>query len=189
MANEVLLKVGTQISFADHAGDFNAAAGTSLEQGTPTNVDLATASVSDAAGVNSDKVDLGATRAAQYAVDAALEFAATPAAGEVVELYWSASPDATAANGNPGKPDGVDGAYTGDGAGTLAESVKQMQLIGVFVCTDLPTATGVQVGHVGVFSPAHRYGQLVLVNNSGAAMHSDDVENHVVMTPIVDEIQ
>lgn len=189
MANEVLLKTGTQLSFADHANDFSPAAGTKLETGTPTDVDMATASVSDAAAVNSDKVDLGATRAAQYSVDAAIEFAATPTAGSVVELYWSPSPISIAGTGNPGKPDGVDGAYTGDGAGAVGESVKQMQLIGFFACTDLPTATGVQVAHVGIFTPAQRYGQLVVVNNSGVALHSDDVETHVVMTPIVDEIQ
>lgn len=189
MPNEILIKVGTQLSFADHAGDFAPAAGTKLETGTPTDVDLATASVSDAAAVNSDKVDLGATRAAQYSVDAAIEFAATPTAGSTVDLYWSPSPISAAGNGNPGKPDGVVGAYTGDGAGTVAESVKQMQFIGFFVSTDLPTATGVQVAHVGIFTPSQRYGQLVLVNNSGAALHSDDVETHVVMTPIVDEIQ
>ncbi len=189
MPNEVLLKVGTQISFADHAGDFAPAAGTTLETGTPTDVDLATASLANGSAVNSDKVDLGATRAAAYSVDAALEFAATPTAGFGVEMYWSGSPNSTAANGNPGKPDGVDGAYTGDGGGTVAESVRQMQWIGTFVCTDLATGTGVQVAHVGIFSPAHRYGQLVMVNNSGAAIHSDDVENHVVFTPIIDEVQ
>ncbi len=186
--NEVLLKTGTQLSFADHAGDFLPAAGTTLETGTPTDVDMATASLANGSAVNSDKVDLGATRAAQYSVDAAIEFAATPVAGDVVELYWSPSPIAAAANGNPGKPDGVDGAYTGDGGGTVAESVLQMQIIGFFVCTDLATAS-VQVAHVGVFTPAQRYGQLVVVNNSGAAFFTDDVESHVVMTPIIDDIQ
>lgn len=189
MANEVLLKVGTQLSFADHGGDFSPTAGTTLETGTPTDVDMATTDLADGSAVNSDKVDLGATRAAQYSVDAAFELAATPTAGEPIELYWSPSPISAAGNGNPGKPDGVDGAYTGDGAGSVAESVLQMQLIGFFISTDLPTATGVQVAHVGVFTPAHRYGQLVVVNNAGAAFHSDDVECHVVMTPIIDEVQ
>ncbi len=189
MPNEVLVKVGTQLSFADHAGDFAAAAGTSLEVGTPTNVDLATASLANGSAVNSDKVDLGATRAASFSCMAALEFAATPTAGATVDFYWSPSPQSTAANGNAGKADGVDGAYTGDGGGTVAESVRQMQRIGSFICTDLATATGVQVAYVGTFSPAERYGQLVLVNNSGAALHSDDVENHVVLTPVIDEIQ
>lgn len=189
MPNEVLVKSGTQISFADHVGDFSPTAANVIEAGTPTNVDLTLASLADGAGVNSDKVDLGATRAPRYSVDACLEFAATPTAGEVVELYWSPSHNATAANGNPGRADGVDGAYTGDGGGTLAESVLQMQLVGTFVCTDLPTATNPQIAHIGVFEPAARYGQLIVKNESGAALHIDDVEMNIVMTPIIDEIQ
>jgi len=191
MANEILLKVGTQLSFADHAGDFGPAAGTTLEAGGQTDVQMQTASLANAAAVNSSKADLGALRAARYSVDAALEFAATPVSKSTVDFYWSPSPIATAGNGNPGKPDGVDGAYTGDGAGSIAEGavLQQMQYIGSFVTSDLPTATGVQVAHVGIFTPAHRYGQLVIVNNSGIALHSDDVENHVVFTPIVDEVQ
>ena len=47
MANEILQKVGTQISFADHAGDFSPTAANDLEQGTPTNAQLALASVAD----------------------------------------------------------------------------------------------------------------------------------------------
>ena len=53
------------------------------------------------------------------------------------------------------------------------------------MCTDLAT-TGVQVAHVGIFTPAHRYGQLVVVNNAGAAFHSDDVETHTVITELQD---
>lgn len=193
--NKVLIAQGgtvadeKQISFADHAGDFSATAANVIEVGAPRDVDLALASLADGAGVNSDQVDLGATRAARYSVDAALEFAATPTAGEVVELYWSPSANSTVSAGNPGNPDGVDGSYTGDGGGTLAESVLQMQHIGDFVCTDLETSGGVQIAHVGIFSPAQRYGQLIVKNASGAAIHSDDVECNIVFTPMTDDIQ
>lgn len=187
MPNEILLKVGTQISFADHAGDFSPTAANSLEQGTPTDVQLSLASVADTAARQSAKVDLGATRAALYSVMAAFELAATPTAGEVIELYWAASPDSTAANGNPGGVSGSDAAYAGYSS-NLAASVKQLLFIGSFICTVQVTTT-VQIAYVGVFSPPERYGSLIVKNESGAAFHSDDVECHVVFNPIVDEIQ
>ena len=188
MTNEILLKVGTQICFADHGTDFvGGAAKTSLEQDTPTDVQIDLTSLANGAGRESAKVDLGETRAAQYSVMASFEFAATPTTGDLVELYWAPSPDATAANGNPQNIDGVD-ATAPSGIGTLAELVRVCQLIGYFICTD--DATGaVQTAYVGTFSPAERYGILIVKNESGAAFHSDAVETHIVFNPIVDELQ
>jgi len=187
MPNEVLLKVGTQLSFADHAGDFAPTAANDLEQGTPTNVQLALASVGDTAARQSAKADLGATRAASYTVMAALELAATPTAGDLIELYWAPSPDPTAANGNPGGVSGSDAAYSGYSS-NLADSVRQLMRIGAFVCTAQATAT-VQVSYCGRFSPPERYGSLIVKNESGAAFHSDDVECHIVFDPVIDEVQ
>lgn len=187
MANEVLQKVGTQISFADHAGDFSPAAQTSLEQGTPTDVQISLASLADGSGRESAKFDFGATRARSYSVMASIEFAATPTTGEVVEFYLAPSPDSTAANGNPNNIDGADAAAP-SGIGTLAELVKACQFIGSFTCTDDAT-TAVQTAYCGKFEPKERYGILIVKNETGAAFHSDDVEIHVVFNPIVDEIQ
>ena len=187
MANEILEKVGTQIVYADHAGDFSPAAQTSLVQGSPTNRQLSLASVADTAGRESNKVDLGATRASKYSVMASFEFAATPVTGELVELYWAPSPDSNDANGNPMSIDGVDAAAP-SGIGTLAELVAVCQFIGVFVCTNDATAA-VQTAYIGTFSPAERYGTLIVKNESGAAFHSDDVECHVVLDPIITEVQ
>ena len=187
MANEVLFKErASQFSFADHANDFSPAAGTSLEQGTPTNVDMAMASVSSNAGRNSDKFDFGATFAMLFAIISALEFAATPTDGNPVNYFLAPSNDSVAANGNPGGADGVDGAYAG--GGDLASGLKQLMHIGSFINTSQATAT-VQVAFVGVFQPPMRHGQLILENQSGAAMHSDDVEIHTVFDPIITEIQ
>ena len=186
--SEVLLKVGTQISFGDHAGDFvGGATKSSIEIGTPTDVQLALASVGDTAGRESAKVDLGATRARQFSVMASFEFALTPVTGELVELYWAPSPESVAANGNLMNIDGVDAAAV-SGIGTLAELVAVSQPIGVFVCTNDAT-TNVQTGVIGIFSPAERYGILIVKNESGAAFHSDDVECNIVFNPIIDDIQ
>jgi len=190
MANKILISEqdGTpkQICFADHATDFNPT-GTSLEFGTPTDCQIILAALADGAARQSAKVDLGAERAEVYKVRAAFEMAATPVAGDMIELYWSPSSSSTAANGNAGGVSGTDAAYAGYSA-NLAASVKQLDMIGVFVCTAQITGT-VQVAEVGVFSPAERYGSLVVKNESAAAFHSDDVECHVVFDPVVPEIQ
>jgi hypothetical protein len=183
----VTLTVGTQISFGDHAGDFaGGAAKTSIEQGTPTDVQLSLASVANTAGRESANFDFGANRAPKYSIMATLEFAATPTSGAEVELYLAPSPDATAANGNPMQIDGADAAAP-SGIGTLAELVAACKPIGTFKCTDDAT-TNVQVAYCGTFSPPERYGILIVKNESGAAIHSDDVECNIIFTPISPDV-
>jgi len=184
MVNEVLQKVGTQLSFADHAGDFNPTAVNDLQQGTPTDVQIALASLADGSARQSAKADFGATRARAYSVMAAIE-TGVATSGDVIEFYWAPSPDPTAANGNPGYVSGSDSAYDG-GVAELAEGLEQLQFIGSMVCS---ADAAVQIALIGILLPSDRYGTLVIVNQSGASLHTDDVESHVVFTPIVDEIQ
>jgi len=176
-----------QICFADHAGDFNPTAANNLQFSTPTTCQLSLASVADTAARQSTKVDLGANRAPTYKVRAAFEMAATPTAGDMIELYWAPSSSATAGTGNAGAVSGADGAYTGYSS-NLAASVRQLEFIGIFICTAQITGT-VQVAECGIFVPSERYGSLVVKNESNAAFHSDDVECHVVFDPIVPESQ
>lgn len=187
LPDSFLAVVGTPLSFADHAGDFSPAAGSSLEHGTPTDVQLSLASVANNAARQSAKADLGANRPEAFAVYAAFEFAATPTAGNVVELWWNPSHSSTAANANVGGCSGSDAAYAGYSS-NLDASIKQLQYIGDFVCTAQATAT-VQVARVGTLYPEQRYGSLVVYNKSGAAFHSDDVECHVVFEPLLPQIQ
>lgn len=121
---------------------------------------------------------------------AALEYATAPTAGETFSCYLAPSPDATAANGNPGGVSGSDSAYTGTAGDTLANSLKQLTYIGRMSLTVDSTGT-VQVGVIAQeFQPPYRYGTLVCVNDSAAdALHSDAVEIHIVFDPIIDEIQ
>jgi len=187
MANEVLQKAGTQLVFADHATDFvGGAAKTSLEV-AGTDVQLDTTDLANTAGRESAKVNLGTTRARQYSLMGSFEFAATPVTGEHVDFYWAPSPISTAANGNPMSIDGVDAAAP-SGIGTLAELIAVCQFIGSFIVTNDPT-TAVQTGYIGTFSPTEQHGILLVVNESDAAFHSDAVETHFVMTPIIDEVQ
>ena len=189
MANEVLVKQGTQIRFFVTGSFSPADAGTNFTVGTPTDVVLTLASVVDAAGRQSTKVDLGATRAAQYSVFGAVDFTGeTPTAGTTVDYYWAPSASTTQGTGNIAGNSGADAAAPGGALGsiTLAEFILQCQFIGSLVCHD---GASVQNGYVGTFSPSERYGQLIVVNNSGDAFEADDVEMHQVMNPIIDEIQ
>lgn len=180
-----------QIVFADHATDFGPAAAKDLRITTDASKELdcqlLLASLADDAARQSTKVDLGENRAEEYKVRAAFEFAATPVAGETVELYWAPSHSATAGNGNPGNATGADAAYAGYSS-NLDASLKQLEFLGSFVVTAQPTAT-IQTAEVTVFSPSERYGSLIVVNRSGAAFHSDDVECHVVFDPVIREQQ
>jgi len=185
MANEIRQKVGTQILFADHAGDFAATAANNLEQGTPVDVQLTLASL--AAGRQSARFDFGATRARAYSIMAALEFAATPVAGSVVRFYLAPSPDPTGTDGNPGGVGASDAAYAGYSS-NLEASLLQLLPIGTFVATAQATGT-VQVAHCGTFVPPERYGALIVVCDANTDLHSDDVESHIVFNPIVDEVQ
>jgi len=187
LPDSFLAVVGTPLVFADHAGDFAPTAANSLEHGTPTDVQLSLASVANNAARQSAKADLGANRAEAYAAYAAFEFAATPTAGNVVELWWNPSHSTTAGTANVGGCSGSDAAYSGYSS-NLDASIKQLQYIGDFVCTAQATAT-VQVVRVGVLYPEHRHGSLVVYNRSGAAFHSDDVECHVVLDPLLPQIQ
>jgi len=191
MVNKILVTEmdGTpeQICFADFGGDFNPTAANDLRFSTPTSSQIILAGLADGAAAQSAKVDLGEKRAEVYKVRAAFEMAATPVSGDVIELYWASSSSSTAANGNAGGVTGASGTYAGYSA-NLAASVKQLDFIGVFVCTVQTTAT-VQVAEVGMFTPSERYGSLVVKNESAAAFHSDDVESHVVFDPIVPEVQ
>jgi hypothetical protein len=190
---DVLITVGTQIVFADHAGDFSPATNADLREGSPTTVQLALASVAAAAARQSAKVDLGASRAPDYSVMGVFEVASAAAvAGERIALWWGPSPDATAAVANPGGISGTDSAYTGTALSTMANSLFQLQFIGAHVATLDDTADGIpyQIGVISSsFVPAARYGSLVVVNNLTGAFHSDDVEMHVVFIPNIPQVQ
>jgi hypothetical protein len=48
----------------------------------------------------------------------------------------------------------------------------------------------VQIGHVGILRPPHRYGSLIVKNECGQTIcDTDDIEAHVVLSPIIPEIQ
>ena len=190
MANEILLKVDTpQIRFFVTGSFSPADAGTNFTVGTPTDVVLTLSAVADGAGRQSAKVDLGALRASYYEVLGCVDFTGeTPDASGSIDYYWAPSTNATAANGNVAGNSGGDAACPGGALGsiTLAEFLLQCQFIGTLATHN---GASVQNGFISVFSPGSRYGQLIVVNNSGDAFEADDVEMHQVFNPIVAEVQ
>lgn len=189
MPNEVLIKQGLQIRFLV-AGSFSPVdPATNYTVGTPTDVVLTLSAVADAAARQSTKIDLGATRAAQFSVFGCVDFTGeTPTAGNSVDYFWAPSSNATEANGNIAGNSGADADAPGGALGsiTLAEFLLQCQIIGSLIIHD---GAVVQNGYVSTFSPAERYGQLIVVNSGGDVFEADDVEMHQVMNPIIDEIQ
>lgn len=189
MANEILVKQGTQLRFCV-SGDYSPAdPGTDFTEGSPTNVLLTLSGVANAAGRQSNKVDLGATRAARYSVLAAVDFTGeSPSATGLVDLYWAPSSSVTTGTGNVAGNSGSDGAAPDGALGsiTLNEFLKICIYIGTLFTHD---GAVVQNGYVGIFSPPTQYGQIILVNNGGAAFEADNVEMAVFVNPIIDEVQ
>ena len=180
-----------QIVFADHATDFNPTAANDLRITTDGSKELDVQfnfeGVTNNSYRQSAKVDLGENRARRYKCRAALEFATAPTAGNTVDVYWAPSPSATAGTANPAGASGTDSAYTGYSSNADA-SIKQADFIGYFSCTAQATAT-IQVGEVGILEPSERYGSLIVKDASGVTLHSDAVEIHIVLDPIVEESQ
>lgn len=189
MPTEIKIKQGTQIRFCVSGSFSPADSGTDFTDGSPTNVTLTLSGVASAAGRQSDKVDLGSTRAARYSVLAAVDYTdETPSTTGRTDLYWAPSTSNTQANGNVAGNSGADGAAPDGALGsiTLAEFIKQCIYIGSLYTHD---GAVVQNGHVGIFSPPTRYGQMVVVNNGGDTYEADNVEMAVWMNPVIDEAQ
>lgn len=147
-------------------------------------------SVASAAARQGDQVDLGASRWPSYAVFLAIEFAASAASGETVDVYWAESPSGTAANANPGGVSGSDAAYTGTAGDSIADSVKQLLYLGSLVTT-ADNTTVVQYQKIGVMNGESvlRYGSPVIVNNGTGALVADAVEMCLAFVPVGPDIQ
>ena len=187
MASNLLIVDGTAIVFGV-SGSFSPADAGTQHAAAITDV-LTLSALADAAGRQSDKVDLTATRAPEYELFAAVDFTGeTPTAGNTVDYYWLPSTSGTQANGNIAGNSGADAAAPGGALGsiTLAEFILLAVPIGSLTVHD---GAVVQNGHVGRLFPPTRYGQLLVVNNSGDAFEADDVEMHHVLAPVIPQGQ
>ena len=193
MANKILNTemddTPPQLAFANFAGDFSPTAANDLRKGTDTEVELVLLNLADAAAAQSAKGDLGANFAAEYSLVACIEMQVAAAdAGGIVEFYWNASPSATAATANMGAASGSAEAYSGYSS-DLSESVQQLIFIGSMVMTN-DAVDSAQIGYVGSLFPPHRHGSLIVKNECGQTIcDTDDIEAHVVLNPIIPEVQ
>jgi len=160
MANEVKVKQGTSITWTSSGGD--------------ETLDLS--SLADGGGRAGDEHDFGATFPLRVHIQMTLDFNSAPTAGEVVDLYWAASPDGT---NYDGECTGTDAAYNDE------NDMKRLHYVGTLVCTN---DTDPQRQSWVFFLPA-RYGVPVVSNQSGQALTSTGTDQTVVVTPLLDEIQ
>lgn len=189
MANEFLQKEGTKIAFGVSGSFSPVNAGTDWTGGGAITDTLTLAGVLNDAGRQSNKVDLGATRAATYALLGCIDFTGEiPTVGQTVDYYWAPSTSTTQGTANVAGNSGADADAPGGALGsiTIDEFILQCIFIGSLVIHD---GAVVQNGYVGILRPPTRYGQLVVVNHSGDTIENDDVENHQVLVPIIDELQ
>jgi hypothetical protein len=175
---------GTPIIWA-HGADFNPAGASSL--GTTENYELDLTGLLNAAGRQGAKGDLGATRPGMYAAFLRWETDGSAPAdtGVTVDVYWSASISATAANDNAGGCTGADAAWPADS--NEDEWAKQLIYVGCLVLT--ADASTIQIACINsAFQPPTRYGMFCVDNNSGQAAAADAVEMAVYLVPITEAI-
>jgi len=184
--SDITLEVGTQILFNESGTYAPTVPLSDIELATPTDVAFDITGVVTTAAEQSAKADLLANRALAYSVIAAIEIQATPTTGATIDFYWAPSPITTAGTGNTGYTTGVSGAYTGTPA-DLAEALAQLTFIGALVCT---ADIAIQVAVINPrFLPGERFGNLVMVNNSGATLHTDAIESAVSFIPIIGDVE
>ena len=145
---------------------------------------LANGNGTSTGGRQSATLDLGALWAQRWRLECNFELAATPTAGNAVNLFASWN---TATGAGDGNTSGSDAAYTGY-SNNIDASTKQLEFLGSHICTAQATST-VQRSLVGVIFPKGRYLNLVVDNRSGAAFHSTDTNQVITLTPLEESIE
>ena len=145
---------------------------------------LANGNGTSAGGRQSASLDMGANWAQRWRLQCDFELAATPTAGNAINLFasWNTSTGAGDANTS-----GSDAAYTGY-SNNIDAATKQLEFLGAHICTAQATST-VQKSLVGIIFPKGRYLNLVVDNRSGAAFHSTDTNQVITLTPLEESIE
>jgi hypothetical protein len=145
---------------------------------------LANGNGTTAGGRQAASLDLGANWAQRWRLECNFELAATPTAGNAINLFasWNSATGAGDANTS-----GSDAAYTGYSS-NIDASTKQLEFLGAHICTAQATST-VQKSLVGIIFPKGRWLNLVVDNRSGAAFHSTDTNQVITFTPLEESIE
>lgn len=141
------------------------------------------ASLANGSYRQSAKIDFGASWPQQWRVEVDFEMAATPTAGNFIDLWCNPSSSGTAGTDNKGGCSGSDGAYTGYSS-NAADAIQHLVPVGSHRCSATATGT-VQKSVIRVsWNPPARYCSFVLLNGSGAAFHTSDANTIITFTPI-----
>lgn len=145
---------------------------------------LANTNGTSTGAVQSSSFDFGANWDQDWVIETEFEHAATPTAGQTVDIhcfYGSASGAGKAGTS------GSSGAYTGY-ANNINACVGDNSYIHSHRATGNATTT-VQKPEGSTFRPRNRYGNFVAVNRTGAALHSTETNQLIRLTPLVDTIE
>ena len=145
---------------------------------------LANGNGTSTGGRQSASLDMGANWAQRWRLECDFELAATPTAGNAINLFASWN---TATGAGDGNTSGSDAAYTGY-SNNIDAATKQLEFLGAHICTAQATST-VQKALVGVIFPKGRYLNLVVDNRSGAAFHSSDSNQVITLVPLEESIE
>jgi hypothetical protein len=145
---------------------------------------LANGNGTSAGGRQSATLDLGAKWAQRWRINTEFEMAATPTAGNAINLFGSYRDASGAGDGNTS---GSDAAYTGY-SNNIDASTRQLEFLGAHIVTGQATLT-VQKACPGIFFPKGRYLNLVVDNRAGSAFHSSDANCVITLTPLEESIE
>jgi hypothetical protein len=145
---------------------------------------LANGNGTSAGGRQSASLDMGANWAQRWRLECDFELAATPTAGNAINLFASWN---TATGAGDANTSGSDAAYTGY-SNNIDAATKQLEFLGAHICTAQATST-VQKSLVGIIFPKGRWLNLVVDNRSGAAFHSTDTNQVITLTPLEESIE
>lgn len=174
------------------SGDYSPADnGSNYKQTTPAvTAALTMSGLTDGQGRHSAKFDLGSLYGPVLRVMMSVELANSPDADGRMDVYWAPSEKSAAGEGNVEGNSGSDADApdgTIDSGLTLAQFLRKCDWIG---CLPTHDYAGVQAGFVAEFVPPSRYGQIVVVNNTGATLFAtDDAENGVFLTEKIPQSQ
>ena len=145
---------------------------------------LANGNGTSTGGRQSASLDMGANWAQRWRLECDFELAATPTAGNAINLFASWN---TATGAGDANTSGSDAAYTGY-SNNIDAATKQLEFLGAHICTAQATST-VQKALVGIIFPKGRWLNLVVDNRSGAAFHSTDTNQVITLTPLEESIE
>lgn len=141
-------------------------------------------SLATTAGREGAKGDLGATRAPRYLLRLHIKAGATgPTAGAVYSVYWVDNPGNTTSN-LPGLAAGADAAYPA--SGTIADLRKQLKLVGVL---PMASTNNGENQRDFIFSPGARYGQPIVINDTGQTNATGANSSWIELYPIIPQAQ